>query len=360
MQNRQIKEFRKNLITWYQAHQRVLPWRKNKDPYRIWVSEVMLQQTQVKTVIPYYLNFLEKWPDIAALANANSHDLMKAWEGLGYYSRVHNLHKAARIVHQQLNNIIPTDPKAFKALPGVGDYIMSAVLSIAHNNPLAVVDGNVKRVIGRLECLDAPINQASALKIFKSHADTLLETTQSGTYNQALMELGALICLPKSPKCDQCPVAQHCSALKTNTVKEFPTRLKSKSRPTYRIAVGVIEKDNKLLITQRKKGALLGGMWEFPGGKIEKGETAEEACIREIREEVNLEIKVLKKLTAIQHEYSHFKIKMDIFICQYISGNVQLCGPTNYNWIGPDEISSYPFPGANHKFFPALLEFFNI
>lgn len=349
--------FQSSLTAWYNQFKRDLPWRLNKNPYHVWLSEIMLQQTQVKTVIPYYNRFLEKWPTIDALANADTHDLMKAWEGLGYYTRIHNLHKAAKIVQTQHNGVIPSTPESFQALSGVGDYTMSAVLSIVHNLPLAVVDGNVKRVLARLYSLETPINQPSGLKTFKKYADALLDVNNSGIYNQALMELGALICSPKSPKCDICPVQKFCTVFQSKTVLDYPKRLKTPPSPTYHVAVGVIVKGDKLLITQRKKGALLGGMWEFPGGKIEKDETPESACIREIMEEVDLKVEVKKKLKTIRHAYTHFKIVMDVFICKYIYGDVKLSSPTDYRWISPDEIPTYPFPGANHKFIPDLIQY---
>ena len=202
MKEKDIQFFWKNLIAWYLNNHRALPWRKTKDPYRIWVSEVMLQQTQVNTALPYYREFLKKFPTVKRLARASLHDVLKAWEGLGYYARARNFHRAAGIVQQQYNGIIPITWKQFRALPGVGDYIAAAVLSIAFNQPHAVVDGNVKRVLARLQCIDAPVSNSTSMKRFKETAEALKYTQMPGRYNQAIMELGAIICKPRNPLCD--------------------------------------------------------------------------------------------------------------------------------------------------------------
>jgi A/G-specific adenine glycosylase len=354
MKEKDIQFFWKNLIAWYLNNHRALPWRKTKDPYRIWVSEVMLQQTQVNTALPYYREFLKKFPTVKRLARASLHDVLKAWEGLGYYARARNFHRAAGIVQQQYNGIIPITWKQFRALPGVGDYIAAAVLSIAFNQPHAVVDGNVKRVLARLQCIDAPVSNSTSMKRFKETAEALKYTQMPGRYNQAIMELGAIICKPRNPLCDMCPLQRVCLAYQTETVAAYPKKIASRRTPHYNIAIGVVFKSGRVLITRRKPEGLLGGLWEFPGGKIKKGEKAEAACVREIKEEVNLRVAVADYLTQVKHAYTHFKITMDVFCCNYISGRVKRKGPVAHRWIKLDEIDQYALPRANHKFLSKL------
>lgn len=354
MKDTDIQYFQKNLIDWYLNNHRSLPWRKTEDPYRIWVSEAMLQQTQVSTVLPYYRKFLQKFPTIKHLARAELHDVLKVWEGLGYYARARNLHRAAGNVQQQYQGVIPTTWNQFRKLPGVGDYIAAAVLSIAFGLPYAVVDGNVKRVLARLQCIAAPLNNSTSTKRFKETAEALKDTQMPGTYNQALMELGAIICKPKHPLCDRCPVQRFCLAYQTKTVAEYPKKKAARQTPQYHIAIGVVFKNGRVLITQRKPDGLLGGLWEFPGGKIKKGESAESACVREIKEEVSLQVAVIDYLAQVKHAYTHFKITMEIFCCNYKSGRVKRNGPVAHRWIKLDEIDQYALPRANHKFLPKL------
>ncbi len=354
MKDTDIQYFQKNLIDWYLNNHRSLPWRKTEDPYRIWVSEAMLQQTQVSTVLPYYRKFLQKFPTIKHLARAELHDVLKVWEGLGYYARARNLHRAAGNVQQQYQGVIPNTWNQFRKLPGVGDYIAAAVLSIAFGLPYAVVDGNVKRVLARLQCIAAPLNNSTSTKRFKETAEALKDTQMPGTYNQALMELGAIICKPKHPLCDRCPVQRFCLAYQTKTVAEYPKKKAARQTPQYHIAIGVVFKNGRVLITQRKPDGLLGGLWEFPGGKIKKGESAESACVREIKEEVSLQVTVIDYLAQVKHAYTHFKITMEIFCCNYKSGRVKRNGPVAHRWIKLDEIDQYALPRANHKFLPKL------
>ncbi len=337
-------------MTWYRDNCRQLPWRRDTSFYRVWVSEVMLQQTVVKTVIPYYLKFMETWPDLSDLAAADLETVLKAWEGLGYYARARNLHKAAGIVVRDFHGIIPDNYKDFKNLPGVGDYIASAVLSIAGAQPHAVVDGNVKRVLARLFCEDTPVNHSGAHKAYKSIAETLLYEKDPGTYNQAVMELGALVCTPKTPDCASCPLVRECCAFEKQATALFPRRMERKKVPTVHIAAGIVKKNGKVLITRRKLDGLLGGLWEFPGGKVEPHESAEQACIREIREETGIQAGNLQFLTTVFHAYTHFKIEMDVFFCDYISGRVILNGPIDHKWVRVDQLSQFPFPRANLKF----------
>ncbi len=310
----------------------------------------MLQQTQIKTALPYYVHFLDCFPTIKDLAQAELDSVLKCWEGLGYYARARNFHKAAKIVSNELNGRIPDQTDSFKALPGVGEYTCAAVLSIAFGTPLAVVDGNVKRVIARLYCLKQPVNKSNSHKIFQAHADLLLDVKHPAVFNQAMMELGALVCTPKSPKCSKCPVATLCMAIKTSSVDQYPKRIKSKKVPLYHIAVGIVKKKDRYLITQRKPEGLLGGLWEFPGGKIEKHENAKSACLREIKEETAIIANVDTHLTTIHHAYTHFKIKMEVFCCSFVSGRVRLNGPVNHKWIELKNINQFAFPKANLKF----------
>lgn len=339
---------------WYQAHHRALPWRDSTDPYRIWVSEVMLQQTQVKTVVPFFLKFLTAFPTLKDLAEAEPDRVLKLWEGLGYYARARNLHKAAQHLVSLSDGLIPDRFSDFKALPGVGDYIASAVLSIAFGKAHAVVDGNVKRVLSRLFCLDMPVNHSSAHGAFKPVAETLLDRTDPGTFNQAVMELGALICTPASPDCTACPLKNLCRAQADSRIKEFPVRLARRKTPCFHISTGIVIKNGRLLITQRIPDGLLGGLWEFPGGKVKKNETAKDACIREIKEETGLTVRVSSFLTRVKHAYTHFKIEMDVFYCDYLSGDVALNGPVDFQWISLQEINRFAFPGANLKFIELL------
>ena len=345
-----IKFVQTDLMAWYRNNCRQLPWRRDRSLYRVWVSEVMLQQTQVKTVIPYYLRFMETWPDLKGLAAADLETVLKAWEGLGYYARARNFHKAAGIVVRDMGGNIPGDYKGFKNLPGVGDYIASAVLSIAGSKPHAVVDGNVKRVLARLLCVDTPVNHSAAHKAYKAIATRLLYEADPGTYNQAVMELGALVCTPKRPDCGVCPLSGECCAFEKQVTALFPLRLEKKKVPTVYIAAGIVRKKGKVLITRRKFDGLLGGLWEFPGGKIEPEESPEQACIRELREETGIETGNLQFLTRVFHAYTHFKIEMDVFFCDYISGRVMLNGPIDHKWVRVDQLHQFPFPRANLKF----------
>jgi A/G-specific adenine glycosylase len=357
MKNNDIQAFRKALIGWYLANKRDLPWRHTNDPYRIWVSEVMLQQTQVATVVPYYHRFLQNFGELETLARADSQDVLKNWEGLGYYARARNLHRAAGLVLKEHGGVVPNRWAEFRKLPGVGDYIAAAVLSMAFEQPFPVVDGNVKRVLARLLMVKDPVNKTTTAQKFRVIADELLDRKKPGTFNQAMMELGAIVCRPRQPLCGSCPVQNKCRANQSGTVLDYPVKLKKQPPPLYRIAVGVIFKNGRVLITRRKPSGLLGGLWEFPGGKIQKGESPDAACIREIKEEVNLTIEVDSHLSRVKHAYTHFKIVMDVFCCSYVSGRVALSGPVDHRWIKLSTIKKYPLPKANHKFLPELKEY---
>ncbi|MBS3758819.1 MAG: A/G-specific adenine glycosylase [Desulfobacterales bacterium] len=350
------RAIRKALVSWFTANQRRLPWRETTDPYHVWVSEVMLQQTQVNTVISYYKRFLDQFPDIFYLAAADAQDVLKCWEGLGYYARARNLHSAARRLVAENQGRIPCEWAAFRKLPGVGDYIASAVLSIAFGKPYPMVDGNVKRVLSRLFAINAPVNRSASYRIFRETARMLLDKTIPGRFNQAVMEVGAIVCKPRRPDCDACPVRRWCRALADDRVAGYPVRIKRTPVPEYRMAIGVVAKGRKLLIVQRPYDGMLGGLWEFPGGVRQSGESAASACARSVGETVGLEVEIESRLTRIRHAYTHFKVVADVFLCRYRGGRVRRNGPIAHQWVLAKGLSRYPLPGSHHKFIPALLE----
>jgi A/G-specific adenine glycosylase len=349
-----VEEFASRLLNWYAQNKRDLPWREHHDPYQVWVSEIMLQQTRVSTVIPYYKSFIEQFPDTSALAASDSGAVLKAWEGLGYYARARNLHRAAREVTERFGGEVPSEPSVFRELPGVGEYVCAAVGSIAFGAPLAAVDGNVRRVLARLFALDSPVNRSSSQRLFQEQADRLLDPSRPGDFNQAMMELGATVCTPRNPSCTACPISEFCAAKVLDRVSEFPVREKRKPVPHYHVAVGVVEDGDRMLITRRPPSGLLGGLWEFPGGKVRDGETAEQACQREIAEEVSLSVEVGDFVGRVRHAYTHFKVEMDVFRCRYAGGEIELNGPTDFRWVVHEELEEYAFPRANHKFIPLL------
>jgi A/G-specific adenine glycosylase len=351
------QSFRNALLHWYDGHQRSLPWRETRDPYRIWVSEVMLQQTQVKTVTPYYHRYLDRFPDLPSLAASDLQSVLKLWEGLGYYARARNLHSAARQIVDRFDGEFPSTPERIRTLPGVGDYIASAVLSIAFGLPTAVVDGNVKRVLARLYMAEAPVNRPASHKIYKEMADRLIDPASPGRFNQAMMELGATICKPRNPDCPLCPVAFFCKALRHDTVTLFPRRLKKKPAPLNHLAAGVVFHGDRVLITRRRPEGLLGGLWEFPSGAVEPDEDPGSALIRILRRKTGLAVEIDHFLTSVRHAYTHFRIMMEVFCCTRLGGEVVLTEAVDYRWITLDEIPHYPFPKANLKFIPLLRPF---
>ncbi|MDY7021314.1 MAG: A/G-specific adenine glycosylase [Cyanobacteriota bacterium] len=349
----ELEPLRRSLLSWYRDQGRVLPWRNCDDAYKIWVSEVMLQQTQVKTVIPYYQRWLEQFPTVEALASADLQQVLKVWQGLGYYARARNLHKAAQIVVEQHNGIFPIQLEVVLQLPGIGRTTAGGILSSAFNQPISILDGNVKRVLARLTALTVP--PAKALKYLWQLSDTLLDREHPGTFNQALMDLGATVCVPKTPNCPQCPWKTHCRAYLSNLQLELPMREANQPLPHKIIGVAVIWNEQKqILIDKRPAKGLLGGLWEFPGGKLEENETLEDCIRREIQEELAIEIEVGSHLITIEHAYTHFRVTLNVYHCRHISGEPQPLECDEIRWVTLDEIEQFPFPKANEKIIAAL------
>ncbi len=344
---------RENLLGWFGMVARDLPWRRTKDPYRIWLSEVMLQQTRVAQAKPYYERFIEKYPDVKALAEAKLDHVLREWEGLGYYARARNMHRAAQMIVKEQGGAFPIDREQMLALPGVGDYTANAVLSIANGLPLAVVDGNVSRVLSRVFEFGGDPKTSSGRRAVQELANDLIDRSDPGTFNEAIMELGATICLPKSPECSRCPVVADCGAHANGTIDQYPYKSKKNSVPTYEAAVAVIhDAVGRIFIQRRPEEGLLGGLWEFPGGKLENGETPRQACLREVREEVGIEIEISEELPLVRHAYTHFRVTIHPFVAKMVSA-----GPETHlksKWASPDELDRVAMPIASRKIIKLL------
>jgi A/G-specific adenine glycosylase len=333
------RAFAARLLAWYAEHKRDLPWRRDaRDPYRVWISETLLQQTQVATVIPYYERFLARFPNVRALASARLDDVLKAWEGAGYYARARNLHRAAKEIVARFDGKIPSTVEELLTLPGIGRYTAGAIASIAFGRDAPVVDGNVTRVLCRYFKIESDPKNAQTQKDLWQIAETLLPRGRAGDFNQALMELGATVCAPRQPQCDACPLARGCAARQLNLQAKLPTKRAKKKLPHHQVAVGIIWKDKRVLIAKRFTRDLLGGLWEFPGGHREKNETLARCVARETRQELGIEIAVGKEFAVVDHAYSHFTITLHAFHCRWIRGAPRAIGYAAWKWIAPRDL----------------------
>ncbi|MGD1856241.1 MAG: A/G-specific adenine glycosylase [Leptolyngbyaceae cyanobacterium] len=348
-------DLRRSLLAWYGEQGRDLPWRRSRDPYAIWISEIMLQQTQVKTVLPYYQRWLETFPTVEGLAKAEQQTVLKVWEGLGYYARARNLHKTAQLIVERHGGVFPEGFEDAIALPGIGRTTAGGILSAAYNLPVAILDGNVKRVLARLVALPKPT--AKAMNELWQLSEHILDPQHPRDFNQAIMDLGATLCTRHRPACLLCPWQSHCVAYRQNLQSQIPMTESRTPLPHKQIGVAVIyDDDSRILIDRRKQEGLLGGLWEFPGGKIEPDETVEDCVRREIKEELGIDIEVNDRLITVNHAYSHFKVTLNVFNSTHISGEPQTIECDEVKWVTLDEIDSYPFPKANSQIIEAIKE----
>ncbi|NND71370.1 MAG: A/G-specific adenine glycosylase [Rhodothermales bacterium] len=357
--------FREPLIEWFQHNQRDLPWRgTDRDPYAVWLSEIMLQQTRVDQMLPFYRRFLNAYPTICSLASASLDDVLLLWEGLGYYSRCRNLHKAAQIVCENHAGVLPGSATELETLPGIGPYTAAAIASTVYGEVRPAIDGNVKRVLSRVFTIEESIDSTDGLQKVAEAAARLIDITYPGEFNESMMELGATICLPREPLCPDCPVNTVCTAFRTGTQMDFPRRSARKKVPTYEIAVAIVfDVSNRIFIQRRPENGMLGGLWEFPGGKRKAGEPLEKTCLRELSEETGFSATITGELDTVRHAYSHLKVKISPFVCRLdeqspparISISEDGTGtPGDFRWIEIDEIRDFAFPRANRKIFTLL------
>jgi A/G-specific adenine glycosylase len=346
---RRIAAIRKALLAWYQANRRDLPWRRTRDPYSIWVSELMLQQTRVETVIPYYHRFLERFPSVNALAEAPLDDVLGQWAGLGYYSRARNLHEASKIVSKQHGGVVPSEAEELLALPGIGRYTAGAVASIAYERPEPVVDGNVIRVLTRLHGIEDDVALPATLRRLWDDAGELARGPEPGALNQSLMELGATLCTPRKPRCLACPIARRCVATKDLDPERLPVKTKKQKRRSLDAVAAFFVRRGKALAVQRPPRGLMGGMWELPGGDVERTESAEQALHRCLLERVGVRIDKATLLGVVEHTFTHIDLRLHVFHGSTPAGRVRLDGYEKHRWLAPSSLDCLPHGAATRR-----------
>ena len=359
-------ELRRLLLAWWEPHGRHhLPWKLRPDgqrpadgepldPYGVLVAEVMLQQTQLAVVLPYWQRWMATFPDLAALAAAEEQAVLLVWQGLGYYARARRLLAAARLLQERAPDPWPRHLEGWLALPGLGRSTAGSILAAAFDRPAPILDGNVQRLLARLCAVPQPPARQQAM--FWRLSDSLLERRRPRAFNQALMDLGAGVCTPRQPSCDRCPWQDHCAAYAAGEPARFPVKDSPRPVPFQVIGVAVVlDRHNRVLIDQRLPEGLLGGLWEFPGGKQEPGEPIEATIVRELREELAIEVEVGEELISLDHAYSHKKLRFVVHLCRWLSGEPQPLACQQLRWVEPAQLVDYPFPAANARIIEALL-----
>jgi A/G-specific adenine glycosylase len=344
------------LIDWFAGHPRSLPWRRGRTPYRIWVSEVLLQQTRVAQAAPYYRRFLRAFPTVTALARASEEQVLKAWEGAGYYARARNLHRAARYLVRERAGALPRRSEELRELPGVGPYIAAAVASLAFQEPVVALEANGLRVLARWTLERGDPRRPTVRRRLERWAGARLPAREPGRFNEALMELGETVCLPLRPACGDCPVAAHCRARQElPDPATLPARRPRPAKPRIEAAVVAVRRRGRWLVLRRPSSGLLGGLWELPGGKVETDERPIDAARRELREETGLRAGPLVAWGLFHHEYSHFRVALHLFRAFGARGAVR-CHGRRHRWVGLAELRRLPLPRATLKMLPSLRE----
>lgn len=367
-----IERFRTTLLSWYDIEKRDLPWRKNNDPYRIWVSEIMLQQTRVDTVIPYYLNFMRTFPSIEALSQAEEDTLLKTWEGLGYYSRVRNLQKAAIQIMEEYNGEMPRDPKEIIKLKGIGPYTTGAIASMAFGLPEPAVDGNIMRILSRLFEIDADIAVPANRKLFEEILREIIDPYRPGDFNQALMDLGATICTPKNYHPEKSPVKEFNQSYLNGTWEKYPVKSKKKkAKPVYYAGVVISNQKGELLLEKRPSNGLLASMWTFPlleesqmsqffakGKFVSAKEETSDYSVDELNDQLDLfygikPILIKEPIAGDTHIFSHLKWHMAIYYGELPKNDLIDSIPEHCAWVKPEDFDQYTFPGPQMKMWAA-------
>ena len=344
-----LRRMRSRLLDWYDVHQRELPWRQTRDPYAIWLSETMLQQTRVDTVIPYWERFLQSFPTVDQLAKAETDEVYALWQGLGYYSRARNLMKAARQIVSEHGGSLPADPEALRGLAGIGRYTAGAVASIAFQLEEPLVDGNVIRVLSRRFGIEEPITDRQILESFWTISADLVQGSRPGDLNQAVMELGATVCTPRSPHCGECPLGRACVARRVGNAEALPNKpKKTRARAVGAVAAWITRKD-RVLAVRRPEGGLLGGLWELPGVHLEPGETPRAALKRGLPQQFGLRASACQPVGEVEHLFTHRRLRLHVYRCPDPSGRVRLDGFEDHRWVRGSAVAELPHGGPTRK-----------
>jgi len=339
------EKIQSKLLRWFEKNKRDLPWRKTRDPYAIWVSEIMLQQTQVPTVIPYYQNFLKSFPTIYHLAKSDLSKVLKVWEGLGYYSRARNLHHASQIVLTHFHEKIPETLKDLLGLPGIGRSTAGSILSFAFHKDAPILDGNAKRVLSRLFTVSSNPVKSKTEGLLWQISESLIPKGFSNPFNQALMDLGSMLCTPKEPECDRCPLRRFCKGRASGKPERFPAKKVKRTIPHIESVSAVIKKDGRVLLNQRPPAGLLGGLWEFPNWRNEgKQRSRLRSRLRNtIKKEMEMNVEVKEFIGVFHQTYSHFKLTLHVFHCQHLNGK------GNGKWVPIRNLALYPLSRIHRR-----------
>lgn len=337
-----MSRFASRVLEWYGSNARKLPWRGLSDPYAVWVSEIMLQQTRVDAVIPYFKRWMHRFPTVRSLAAASERDVLRVWEGLGYYTRARNLHAAARIVQMQLAGKLPTQDQALRRLPGIGRYTAGAIASIAFGSDVPALDGNIRRVLARAFNVSERANTTTGETILWEIAGKHLPRGRAAAYNQAIMDIGATICLPKHPECRRCPLAGLCRARKLGIQEQLPVRLPRRALPHQLLAAAVVKRGGRILLTQRASSGLLGGLWAFPNAAIRaapiRTASSKKRVSAALEQAYGLKFRLREHIGTIQRVYSHFRVSVYTYACDVITRSPK----ENLRWIRIRDLARYP------------------
>jgi A/G-specific adenine glycosylase len=336
-----LKALRRRLLDWYDAERRPLPWRDVADPYKVWVSEIMLQQTRVETVRPYYERWLTRFPDVETLAQAPLDDVLRAWSGLGYYTRARNLHKAAKVITQDHGGRVPRQREALLALPGIGPYSAGAIASIAHRERVPAVDGNALRVLSRLTGERRAMEEGATKRRLEQEAARLVHPQRPGEWNQAIMELGATHCRPRRPDCQVCPVSRWCTAHHNESTAEIPRTKPKRPVTVHTVHFALIRHNDTLLLARRADKGLLGGTWGLPGGETTI------PLSHHVKEQTGLRVRTGRELGAAEHVFTHRRWCMQVHACT-LQGDPARAKPSTH-WVRLEDLGDAPLAKATRK-----------
>lgn len=349
--------FQQNILDWFAAHSRALPWRQTYHPYHVWISEIMLQQTQMDRAVFYFNRWLQRFPDIESLARASEEEVHKLWEGLGYYARARNVLKTARLLMRDHGGVVPDNHDVLLKLPGIGAYTAGAIMSLAFNRDCPIVDANIERIFARCFDIDQPVKAADSRAFIWQKAGELVPPGRAREFNQALMELGALVCLPRTPDCDACPIKTHCEAQRLGIIEHRPIAGRKTEFIPIEMVTGILIDKGRIFIQKREAGDVWANLWEFPGGRLKQEETPEHALVREYMEETEFHVQGLEKIRVVKHSYTRYRVTLHCYFCVLANGRTDpvLHAAQEFRWVKPRELDRFAFPAGHRKLIDGIM-----